>query len=1082
MYGFSKRERGAVSVFLVIILVPCMLVASIFVDVGRVYLSKSMAESAADMALNSLMTHYDADLNDWYGMVASCQNIDEFYDASIKCYKNALKSQNLSKDEMNTLVGEFSAMIGADSKASDYLRVTDEGDDSTTIKAVDGANLANATMLKSQIVDFMKYRAPIAITQTAIDKIKNKSIPGIDDVLKSDENKPLVEKKQDYCEADEKLMRDSYNTYKYLFDNYSNGNPKPSNSLLTGTRDAMQTAREQYRELNKLMIINLYNTSGLVVFNRAQVPLNQYNYTKSSTKCYKAKYDGKTYYVNCHSRKDNDTYYIDGTELTKQFDDISKKIKAFDKAKNDFTNAVNNSISYSSGVTNDIQYWKHAADAYSVTVSGSDDYRTNLNKKADEMIKSYCALNAMMQCTPGNDLPDGYDTTYKSYKKQVENRQTKYLTAGVTNGSDSYLVLVNRLESISSNNIYNIEATSLTLSDRSTIFVNRIADISTNLIEKRNTLQHYSDVLNIAINGDSSKDIESLETLKQDAADYAQKLNDWSNQADGTDSDLAEGDRDEIAGIKASEAAGNITEQSIIDLENRLKNIKSQIDSMIATIDSFKYGNQKVKDISTYDQFKNAGSMVITESEINKRTTNSELSSYADSTFSSLFSPQGTGTEGLASVNSNDDHNLLLDVADSKTVAIPGVYQFWQEQFDSASEDEIKKYDDEKGKATGSQEKTKENAKNRKNPHEDAEDIAREIDTINKTFGNTTFFNSFVSLLKNLTGGNFENIRDNLYLSTYIMEMLSYSTIDNEGRYDILKDQGFDVSTLTKENMDDKYNSVNDKWNSDEYKDYFNKSLTNKRLCKENNAAYGCELEYILYGHENNNENINAAYGQIYEIRYVLNLISAFENFWSVSKNTNTGKAIYMVSNAIMTATAGVVPSVAVKAVIICLLTVFETSNDLNRLEAGFSVELYKCEASMWQVSLDYGTNSETSCTSVSDILSIIETKFGNFTNSCENGLRYSDYLCIFMVCGMQSNIGESMTLRCADVIQANMRKITQDDGYKLENSKTYFELDSKLKVDPLLITLPLYSDYTDLYDSSSTDWCTYNIKTIRGY
>ena len=501
---------------------------------------------------------------------------------------------------------------------------------------------------------------------------------------------------------------------------------------------------------------------------------------------------------------------------------------------------------------------------------------------------------------------------------------------------------------------------------------------------------------------------------------------------------------------------------------------------MIAAIDSFKYGDQKVKDISTYDQFKNAGSTVITESEINKRTTNSELSSYADSTFSSLFSPQGTGTEGLASINSNDDHNLLLDVANSKTVAIPGVYQFWQDQFGLASEDEIKKYDDEKGKATGSQEKTKENAKNRKNPHEDAENIAREIDTINKTFGNTTFFNSFVSLLKNLTGGNFENIRDNLYLSTYIMEMLSYSTIDNEGRYDILKDQGFDVSTLTKENMDDKYNSVNDKWNSDEYKDYFNKSLTNKRLCKENNAAYGCELEYILYGHENNNENINAAYGQIYEIRYVLNLISAFEHFWN--KGSETGKAINAVGKAIMYATKGVIPKMAVKAVLIALLTVFETSNDLNRLEAGFSVELYKTKAAMWQISLDYGTNAQSGNTSISDILSIAETKFGNFTNSCDNGLRYSDYLCIFIVCGMQSNIGESMTLRCADVVQANMRKITKDSDYKLENSKTYFELDSKLKVDPLLITLPLYSDYTDLYDSSSTDWCTYNIKTIRGY
>lgn len=271
-----------------------------------------------------------------------------------------------------------------------------------------------------------------------------------------------------------------------------------------------------------------------------------------------------------------------------------------------------------------------------------------------------------------------------------------------------------------------------------------------------------------------------------------------------------------------------------------------------------------------------------------------------------------------------------------------------------------------------------------------------------------------------------------------------------------------------------------DKWNSDEYKDYFNKSLTNKRLCKENNAAYGCELEYILYGHENNNENINAAYGQIYEIRYVLNLISAFEHFWN--KGSETGKAINAVGEAIMYATQGVIPKMAVKAVLIALLTVFETSNDLNRLEAGFSVELYKTKAAMWQISLDYGTNAQSGNTSISDILSIVETKFGNFANSCDNGLRYSDYLCIFIVCGMQSDIGESMTLRCADVIQANMRKITKDSGYKLENSKTYFELDSKLKVDPLLITLPLYSDYTDLYDSSSTDWCTYNIKTIRGY
>ena len=71
--GVPKKARGAVSVFLIIILVPCLLFSSIFVDLSKVYLAESQAESAADLALNSLVSHFDYDLNDWYGMVASCQ-------------------------------------------------------------------------------------------------------------------------------------------------------------------------------------------------------------------------------------------------------------------------------------------------------------------------------------------------------------------------------------------------------------------------------------------------------------------------------------------------------------------------------------------------------------------------------------------------------------------------------------------------------------------------------------------------------------------------------------------------------------------------------------------------------------------------------------------------------------------------------------------------------------------------------------------------------------------------------------------------------------------------------------------------
>ena len=78
------------------------------------------------------------------------------------------------------------------------------------------------------------------------------------------------------------------------------------------------------------------------------------------------------------------------------------------------------------------------------------------------------------------------------------------------------------------------------------------------------------------------------------------------------------------------------------------------------------------------------------------------------------------------------------------------------------------------------------------------------------------------------------------------------------------------------------------------------------------------------------------------------------------------------------------------------------------------------------------------------------------------------------------SNLREMLSY----LIQTNMRKgkVTGSDSYKRENSKTYFTFESALRVDPLLITLPIFSDYNNEYDSTSTDWCTYDIKKTRGY
>lgn len=84
------RPGGTISVFLVIILVPCLVVCFLFVDLSRVELSQSSVESTADTTLNSLMANYDTLLSDYYGLVASVQDIDQFYSVSEDFFKKTL--------------------------------------------------------------------------------------------------------------------------------------------------------------------------------------------------------------------------------------------------------------------------------------------------------------------------------------------------------------------------------------------------------------------------------------------------------------------------------------------------------------------------------------------------------------------------------------------------------------------------------------------------------------------------------------------------------------------------------------------------------------------------------------------------------------------------------------------------------------------------------------------------------------------------------------------------------------------------------------------------------------------------------
>ena len=77
--NFFIKTKGSVSIFLIIILVPMIAITTIFIDASRIKLAQGLADSAADLTINTVLTQYDTDLSDYYGLMASCQSMDDFY-------------------------------------------------------------------------------------------------------------------------------------------------------------------------------------------------------------------------------------------------------------------------------------------------------------------------------------------------------------------------------------------------------------------------------------------------------------------------------------------------------------------------------------------------------------------------------------------------------------------------------------------------------------------------------------------------------------------------------------------------------------------------------------------------------------------------------------------------------------------------------------------------------------------------------------------------------------------------------------------------------------------------------------------
>lgn len=1091
----NKKVKGAVSVFLIIILVPCIVVSTIFLDLGRVEMSKASAYASADNALNALMTNYDADLNEWYGMVASCQSIKEFYETSALFFLRNIESRDLSQEEIY-LLADYYAAATQDDTIYDFLQVECNSSIDDIVGPADGKpNLTNATLVKDQIVEFMKYRAPIEIVTDLIDRFKN------DESLKQqlggaeegNENKPLTEKKQAHYEAEGELVKALYKTYLQLKEYQSVG---LTLEKLQSYTQKLDEYKRVYNEIHNLRIKYAYNTSGLRIRNMLNFDIKTYqnmtnNFYKNNT-------------IKVTDESGTEHYYISKKTVQNLVNTLNTKINEFNTAKQSYVDAMSECMANLPGEganqKNTIQWW---IKAESIAATSHETVR----KAADAMLKAYNDVYLIGECEPKPEDKftfDDADLDLLGKTLKVEELYTKYLIKANKNknSTDSFIKTEAWLEDISTQNIYKIgDETVANMTVTVDGMQKKVSEAFSYMSSELDKI--YSDVskaarcLKLAIYGnESDKDVAeedkvpSLDSIMSMLEKYESTLQEWSKEADnraggafsGTDTEENENDSMPVADQKeilkkADEA--NITKESITELKNRLVNIHSQLVEIRKFVDinpEMKYCNISLRVITTFGAFSTAQKNAVKPNQFDGFLTNSELKSKSDSTFAQYFKPENTP---IYILNTNNSHNPEINPETGK-VDTPELYKYIHEKFEK--NDEGKSPDSEVEKAEGDEQKANEEAEKKKNNAADGRYTGggAELSTMTNDWkpsdasaGLSDSIDALVDFIKDLINGDVSNIRDDLYVTTYIMNMFSYATYDNEGMYDLVDDKkALTLSDTDINNANSAYSKVLKEWQNEEITFSDNKTLTNKLINKDYNRAYSAEIEYILYGKATNSENVKEVYNKIFVMRLALNTVSGFQHFWGLK--TDTGRAINTIAGTINSLTCGIVPAPLVKVIIIPLLAVFETSKDLDRLQAGFPVEIYKMSADDWWISLDGGT-------SIADALSAI-VKGGSRPNP-DKGLFYSDYLMIFVYLGLHGDASTAMYERIANVIQFNMQgdKLTKDTNYDMRNAIVYFKLNATLRVKPLMITLPFSKDETsDMADS--TDWCTYNINIVRGY
>jgi len=159
MQKFIRNTKGAVTVFITLLLIPAMLISGTAVDLVRIHTARSTIQNANQLAANTMLTQYNALLYDIYGIMGIAKDDPILW----RLLDDYIKVTVFGEEFQDRSIGTLQVFYGANLTLEEpYFP--------------EGKNLRSEEVLRRQIEEYMQFRGPALLVMGFIDRLTENRI------------------------------------------------------------------------------------------------------------------------------------------------------------------------------------------------------------------------------------------------------------------------------------------------------------------------------------------------------------------------------------------------------------------------------------------------------------------------------------------------------------------------------------------------------------------------------------------------------------------------------------------------------------------------------------------------------------------------------------------------------------------------------------------------------------------------------------------------------------------------------------------------------------------------------------------